>query len=186
MTENLSTKVKNLYTCSVGPETPQFIPWSASLMLSYPLLLIVMQPSYPRVFLPGIFRLFIPTFQEFFQRTVKLMLWNLALMRFVMSVDTESRFFEAGYFYFNYKKSTLTMDLIQVPETKYAEDRERKIWQITEQIQSYQPESILLYTGKENTDMLLQQVREVFKNQNLLIWLIKCQRMRRSLTQHYR
>ena len=90
-------------------------------------------------------------------------------MRFVLSVDTESRFFEAGYFYLNYKKSTLTMDLIQVPETKYAEDRERKIWQITEQIQSYQPESILLYTGKENTDMFLQQVREVFKYQNSLI-----------------
>ncbi|CAH3162263.1 unnamed protein product, partial [Pocillopora meandrina] len=78
--------------------------------------------------------------------------------RKVLLIFDESRFFEAGYFYFNYKKSTLTMDLIQVPETKYAEDRERKIWQITEQIQSYQPESILLYTGKENTDMLLQQV----------------------------
>ena len=74
MKENLSTKVKNLYTCSVGPETSQFIPWSASLMLSYPLGLIVMQPSYPEVFLPGIFRLFIPTFQEFFQGAVKLML----------------------------------------------------------------------------------------------------------------
>ena len=51
-------------------------------------------------------------------------------MRFVLSVDTESRFFDAGYFYLNYKKSTLTMDLIQVPETKYAEDRERKIWKV--------------------------------------------------------
>ena len=97
------------------------------------------------------------------------MFQNLALIRLFLSVYIESRFVEAGYFYLNYKKSTLTMDLIQMPETKDAEDRQKNIWQIIGQIQSYQPEGILLYTGKENTDLILQQVREVFKYPHLLI-----------------
>ncbi|XP_022787771.1 glutamate receptor 4-like [Stylophora pistillata] len=83
---------------------------------------------------------------------------NILKWRRLLLIFDESRFVEAGYFYLNYKKSTLTMDLIQMAETKDAEDRQKKIWQIIGQIQSYQPEGILLYTGKENTDLILQQV----------------------------
>lgn len=76
---------------------------------------------------------------------------------------TESRFVEAGYFYLTYKKARLTMELIQLPKANKTEEKNRIIWKTMEQIQMFQPEGILLYTSKENAELILQQVRQVLR-----------------------
>lgn len=73
-------------------------------------------------------------------------------------VLTESRSIEAGYFYVTYKKLQLTMNLIQLSKHNKNEEIKRTILRSMKQIQTFQPEVILLYTNNENTELILQQV----------------------------
>ncbi|XP_078384274.1 glutamate receptor ionotropic, kainate 3-like isoform X2 [Oculina patagonica] len=69
----------------------------------------------------------------------------------------ESRSIEAGYFYVTYKKLQLTMNLIQLSKHNKNEEIKRTILRSMKQIQTFQPEVILLYTNNENTELILQQ-----------------------------
>lgn len=73
-------------------------------------------------------------------------------------VLTESHLIEAGHFYVTYKKFQLTMKLFQLSKHNKNEEMKKTISRSLQQIQTFQPEVILLYTNKENTELILQQV----------------------------
>ena len=65
---------------------------------------------------------------------------------------------DAGYFYTTFKHSQLVMDLVRLSKHKKIEDRRQATLKAMEEIKNFKPEVILLYTEKETTELMLQQV----------------------------
>ena len=73
-------------------------------------------------------------------------------------VCLESRLPEAGYFHAISESSKLAVNFLQLSEQEEGEDRTASILRQMEKINNVQPEVILLYTNKEDIELMLQQV----------------------------
>ena len=78
-------------------------------------------------------------------------------MRFTLYL-LENRFQEASYFYVMSGKSALSVNLIQLARGEIPEDRNASILAAMEEVRRLEPEVILLFTTRENTEIMLQQV----------------------------
>lgn len=76
----------------------------------------------------------------------------------IFYVSSERRLLEAGYFHAISRSSKLTMNLVQLSDQEIAEDRTGSLLRQMEEINNLQPEVILLYTNRENIELMLQQV----------------------------
>ena len=70
----------------------------------------------------------------------------------------EVRLHEAGYFYAISKKSQLKVNLVQLSEQKEDEDKIGPISRAMDDIDELEPDVVLLYSNKENIELMLQQV----------------------------
>ena len=76
----------------------------------------------------------------------------------IFFIFLENRLHEAGYFHAISRESDLTVNLIQLSEQGNAEDRAATNSKAMDEIKIFQPDIILLYTSKENIELMLQQV----------------------------
>lgn len=83
---------------------------------------------------------------------------------------SEGRLHEAWYFSVISQSSKRTVNLVQLSPQGKTEDRTAPIKRAREHIRKLQPEIILLYTNKENIELILQQVVVVF----VVFLLISC------------
>ena len=74
---------------------------------------------------------------------------------------TENRVHEAGYFHAISRDSKLTVNLVQLHEPGQSADGIEPVSQATNEIKSFQPDVILLYTNNKNIGLFVQQVRAV-------------------------
>jgi len=70
----------------------------------------------------------------------------------------EIRLHEAGYFHAISKKSQLKVNLVQLSEQEEGEDRIGPISRAMDDIDKLEPDVVLLYSNKENIELMLQQV----------------------------
>ena len=78
---------------------------------------------------------------------------------FLNCTSTENRLLDAGYFYATFHKSNLAMNIVQLTSGRTNEEQRKAVLKATEEIAKFGPQVILLYTSKEITQLLLQQVR---------------------------
>ncbi|KAL9962068.1 hypothetical protein ACROYT_G031137 [Oculina patagonica] len=86
-------------------------------------------------------------------------------------VFDDGRLYEAGYFYAISQRTNFTVNLVQLSEQGKNEVSTASILTAMEEIENLEPEVMLLYTSKENTELMLQkkpcQPRNGFK------WIIQ-------------
>ena len=70
----------------------------------------------------------------------------------------ENRLQEAWYFHVLSQSSKRIVNLVQIPEHGKTDDPQATI-SLLQQIKKHDPEAILLYTNKENMELILQQVQ---------------------------
>ena len=71
---------------------------------------------------------------------------------------TENRLHEAGYFHAISRGSKLTVNLVQLSEPRQSADGIEPVLQAVNEIRSFQPDVILLYTKDKNIGLFVQQV----------------------------
>ena len=74
------------------------------------------------------------------------------------TIFLENRLHEAGYFHAMSQKSQLNVDLVLLSERVNDEDPTAPIKRAMDEIRTFEPDIILLYTKKENFEIMLQQV----------------------------
>ena len=75
---------------------------------------------------------------------------------------------EAGYFHYASRTSKLNVNLIQLTnEDESDKDPTARILRAVERIENFKAEVILLYTSKENTELMLRQVNVYLLNYSL-------------------
>ena len=60
------------------------------------------------------------------------------------------------------QRSNLTVYLVEVSEKGQNEDLTAPIWRAADELKKLEAEVILLYTRKENMEMILQEVKALF------------------------
>lgn len=76
--------------------------------------------------------------------------------------------YEAGYFYAITQRSNMTVNLVQLSKQSNNESPTSSILRAMEEIENVEAEVILLYTGTENIELMLQKV-------NLIALFCACQ-----------
>ena len=76
----------------------------------------------------------------------------------ILSSITENRVHEAGYFHAISRGSKLTVNLVQLSELGQIADGMEPVLQAMNEINSFQPDVILLYTKNKNIGLFVQQV----------------------------
>lgn len=76
--------------------------------------------------------------------------------------------YEAGYFYAITQRSNVTVNLVQLSKQSNNESPTSSILRAMEEIENVEAEVILLYTGTENIELMLQKV-------NLIALFCACQ-----------
>ena len=71
---------------------------------------------------------------------------------------TEKRVHEAGYFHAISRGSKLTVNLVQLSELGQSADGMEPVLQALNEIKTFQPDVILLYTKNKNIGLFVQQV----------------------------
>ena len=71
---------------------------------------------------------------------------------------TENRVHEAGYFHAISRGSKLTVNLVQLSELEQSADGMEPVLQAMNEIKSFQPDVILLYTKNKNIGLFVGQV----------------------------
>ncbi|XP_078384338.1 glutamate receptor ionotropic, kainate 2-like isoform X1 [Oculina patagonica] len=89
--------------------------------------------------------------------------------RSVVVVINEGRWPEAGYFRSISQRSELNVNFIQLPKLRESyKDQTAPILRAMEQIENFEAEVILLYTNKENIELMLQQKSRKHRNKWIL------------------
>jgi len=86
-------------------------------------------------------------------------------------VFDESRLYEAGYFYAIAQRSNMTVNLVQLSEQSNNESPTSSILKAMEEIENVEAEVILLYTGTENIELMLQ--KKPCQDKNGYKWIIQ-------------
>ena len=72
---------------------------------------------------------------------------------------TEAGLLGAGYFYATFQHFNFAMNLVQLVNSRTSEEQRIAFLKAEEEITKFEPEVILLYTNKERTQLMLQQVK---------------------------
>ncbi|XP_074626587.1 glutamate receptor ionotropic, kainate 3-like isoform X2 [Acropora palmata] len=91
----------------------------------------------------------------------------------VASVYDENRVHEAGYFHTISRRSKLTVNLFQLSELGQSADGMEPVLQAMNEINSFQPDVILLYTKNKNIRLFVQQ--KAFQHRSGYKWIIQGQ-----------
>ena len=82
----------------------------------------------------------------------------LSLVHTILPSITENRVHEAGYFHAISRGSKLIVNLVQLSEPGQSADGMEPVLQAMNEVKSFQPDVILLYTNNKNVGLFVQQV----------------------------